>query len=522
MGPDLKKISTTTWIILAGIFLYTATLWQRPLFIFEFSSWENLSGAAFNGGYFPLSRHLELFLLKFSEGAPFLYRIFTALLTLLASFVIFQSGLRSSSPNSARTGAMIFLLTPAVFLGGTSASPALQQGALLTAALFSFYALSDSQSRKAALIWGIVAAFAVTALVTLFAGAVLYLTALLTAAVYLFCRYRSGISQSSFKSLIAFFLPFVPGAFFLSGADWSGLFALPGKSELKTLAAFMAAGTFPWIVFAVPLLKNCRSCAQTLVKTPFTLFALTVFVCALPGAIFSTDPLAPATASLAGAAILAGTLMEIEYLENGANLFDKLLWCLAILYFLAAAAIGGYAALTLYTKWLQPAFKLFTAKDAWALTALVPVVSAIWFIAGAGEKLHKERKFLALCAGTAFMLLAFHGLVPLKITENNAPIKFLTQAVRPRLVRSAEIYCDKELFTPAKAVFKERTLKQLPPVEKFGELKAAVKAQKSFCVLTLSRKTSDALPFPKTTLRSGKFTAVFYNIDFPEMRMRKL
>ena len=41
------------------------------------------------------------------------------------------------------------------------------------------------------------------------------------------------------------------------------------------------------------------------------------------------------------------------------------------------------------------------------------------------------------------------------------------------------------------------------------------------CIVTLSRKTSEKLPFPKTTLRSGNFIAVFYNIDFPEMRVRK-
>ena len=140
---------------------------------------------------------------------------------------------------------------------------------------------------------------------------------------------------------------------------------------------------------------------------------------------------------------------------------------------------------------------------------------------GAGEKLHKERKFLAFCAGTAFALLAFHGLVPLKVVENNAPVKFLNQTVASRLPRSAEIYCDKELLTPATAVFKGRTIKKSLFPDQLETLKKAVRKKQSICVLTLSRKTSDSFPFPKTTIRSGRFTAVFYNIDFPEMYTRK-
>jgi hypothetical protein len=231
---------------------------------------------------------------------------------------------------------------------------------------------------------------------------------------------------------------------------------------LKTLAAFIGAGTFPWIVFTPALLRNGRSRLREILQTPFTLFSLILFICTLGTALFTTGitSLAASAAALAGMAVIWSSLMEMEYLENGSCFLDRILWILAILFFLGAAAVGTYGALTLYTKMLPPALKLFTARDAWALTALVPAVSAIWFVAGAGEKLHKERKFLAFCAGTAFALLAFHGLVPLKVVENNAPVKFLNQAVASRLPRSAEIYCDKELLTPATAVFKGRTIKK--------------------------------------------------------------
>ena len=454
----MKKISTTTWIILAGIFLYTATLWQRPLFIFEFTDWEILKETALKGGLSPLAGRIELFMLKNADGSPFCFRIFTAALTLLAAFVLFLSGLKSIPSNASKAGAMIFLLTPSVFLCSTSVSASLQQGALLTAALYCLFAFTESTLPKNALLWGIGTALLLTGTNLLYCSPLLYLTPLAAAILYLLCRKSWSVKRFGMA-----LLPFIPGAFFLAPANFSGIFHLPCSGELKTLAAFMAAGTFPWIVFAPLLLKNFSLRLKFLMQEPFTLFSLLVFIICLAGAFFAagTSSLALAAAALAGGAVLWGVLIETEYLENGFALFDRVLWILAILFFLIALALGGYAALTLYTKMLPPGWKLFTAKDAWALTALVPVVAGVWFIAGAGEKMNKERKFLSFCAGTGFILLAFHGLVPLKTVENNAPVKFFKQAVEPRLTSSAEIYCDGQLCSPAAAVFKGRTLKEL-------------------------------------------------------------
>ena len=113
----MKKISITIWIILAGIFLYTATLWQRPLFVFEFSDWAALTEPAAKSSLLPLSRHLELFILNKVGASPFFFRIGTALLTLLSALVLFLSGNKSTLSNASKGGAMIFLLTPAIFLG---------------------------------------------------------------------------------------------------------------------------------------------------------------------------------------------------------------------------------------------------------------------------------------------------------------------------------------------------------------------------------------------------------------------
>ena len=208
----------------------------------------------------------------------------------------------------------------------------------------------------------------------------------------------------------------------------------------------------------------------------------------------------------------------MEHEENGFRSSNIILYLLAAMFFLGAAAIGAYGALGLYTQLLKPAWKLFTARDAWVLTAIVPAVAAVWCLTGAGEKISKERKFLSLCAGIAFMLLAFHGLTPLKVIENNAPANFLQKVVMPRTGTKVRFYGDNVMAAPLRSVFKNSEVMTL---DDLTEIKSRIKRGEKFCVVTVYRTLSNNLPFPKTTLRSGKFFAVFYNIDFPEMRVRK-
>ena len=524
MKPDLKKISVMVWIALGGLFLYTASLWQRPLFVSEFADGSFVSLLP-RGGCLPLAQFLDDRLSALSAYSPFFFRLPTALLTLFAAGVLFFAGKGSSFKNASRAGALIFLLTPAVFLGGTSVSPLLRNGALLTAAVFALFALVESKNFTSFVLSAVIALLTLTASVLLFSGALILPGAFLLTAVYLLLR--KTLSQSDEKPLFpgarfCFLLPFLPGAFLLKGADFSMVCQLPAAAAFREFAAFAIAGSFPWVLFWLPASRNAKARLTALLNDPFTLFAFTAFLISLAGVLFTTQTVTWAVLSVAGSAVLLGTAFEMEYVENGNALFNKLLWILAVLFFLAAALVGTYSILGLYTKMLKPAWKLLTAKDAWALTVFVPAVTGIWCLTAAGEKIHKERKFLAFCAGIAFILLAFHGLVPIKVIENNSPVKFFQQAVQKRLNRSTVIYSDPALLLPAKQVFKQSEVKLFSAAQKeIDGLKHLARSAQSACILTTSPQISKKLPFPKTTLRSGRFFAVFYNIDLPEMRMRK-
>ena len=533
MKPDLKKISVTTWIALGGIFLYTVSLWQRPLFVSEFAD-GSFTALLPRGGCLPAARFLDDFLSACSVSTPLFFRLPTVLLTLFAAGVLFFAGKESTFKNASRSGALIFLLTPAVFLGSTAVSPLLRNGALLTAAVFALFALIESKNFISLAVSSFIALLTLTVSALLFSGNLILPGAFLLTAVYLVLRGMlfpsvalAGAKFCVFPPFlpgakICFFLLFLPGAFLLRGADFATLFTLPSATAFREFAAFAIAGSFPWVLFWLPASKNTKERLTALLNEPFTLFAFTAVLVSLAGILFTTQTVTWAVLFVAGSAVLLGTALEMEYVENGNAAFNKLLWFLAVLFFIAAALIGTYSLLGLYTKMLKPAWKLLTAKDAWALTAVVPVVTGAWCLTAAGEKIHKERKFLAFCAGIAFALLAFHGLVPLKVIENNSPVRFFNQAVQKRLNRSTVIYCDQALLLPAKQVFRRSEIKLFSATpQETDELKRLAKSAQSACVLTTSSQISKKLPFPKTTLRSGRFFAVFYNIDLPEMRMRK-
>ena len=524
MGIDLRKISIRTWIILAGVFLYMASLWQRPLFISEFSFGSGAAEALHNGTLPPAPEALFYLISKYLGTFPLAFRLIPALLTLLCAGALYLAGRKSRFSGAANAGPLIFLLTPSVFLCGTTAFDFVCKSAPVITGLCLLFLFAESASWRKSLLAGVGAGAALSISLCIWGGVTHFLFALGAWIIYcifsLFFKDPEAEKPPVVKLLLSL-LPFVPGALLHSQALPGAALQLPHINNMRTLAAFAAAGSFPWIVFLPAVLRNFSSRLMALIHDRFTLWGLILCLSSLVMALFVPVSCGFFLIFPAGLAVLLGGGMEMEYTENGPRALNVVLFILAIIFFLCALALGSYAALGLYTSTLKSGWKIFTAKDAWILTALVPAVTGIWCITGAGEKVYKERKFLALCAGTAFLLLAFHGLVPLKVVENNAPVKFLEQAVRTRMKKNTVIYCSKELFTPAKNVLKNATVKYLLTAEEMAELNFSVKAGKSICVLTSSRQLSDSLPFPKTTLRSGRFSAVFYNIDFPEMRVRK-
>ena len=521
MGLDLKKISVTTWIILAGIFLYTASLWQRPLFVPEFVC---NAGAidALTRGTAPAARDvLHCLIFKFFGTTPFSFRIVPALLTLLAGGALFAAGLFAERPNTARGGVVVFLLTPAIFLSGTSALLFMYSGAPMVISFWLLFMTSESKTWQKALLPAVGAGAFLS--VSLLWGSLTHLLFLLGVwciygSLCIFFRDISGAKQKPLSALCTL-LPFVP-ALILSvfTARGSAQFAPQG---LKTVAALVAVGSFPWVIFLPALLKNFSVRFSLIVHERFTLAALLLAAASLIAVFLMPVSSGFFIPFLAGSAVLFTADLEMEHAENGFRSANVVLYILAVLFFAAAAALAVWGSLGAYTKLLKPAWKIFSAQDAWLLSAAVPAVAAVWCLTAAGEKISKERKFLSFSAGIAFLLLAFHGLIPVKVIENNAPVNFLTKVVTPRTGTEAVFYADAPMFAPLQCVFKNSTVKPFSFSKDIAEIKKELHAGKRMCILTLSRSLSKKLPFPKTTLRSGNFNAVFYNIDFPEMRGRK-
>lgn len=528
MGLDLKKISVTTWLILGGIFLYTASLWQRPLFISEFA--DNCGAVkALYSGTFETCRDLVIScILKYTKVSPFSFRLPCALLALLSGGALFLAGRKSRFANISTAAPLIFLLTPAIFLSGTSALSFMLNGAPVIICFYLLYFMSESSSVKSAALWGIGALAAFAALGTLFfAGTPVPLFFILAAwLIYAVLTLlikdpeRKSLSPLSLFAPVLCVLPALIVSIFATPCQQS-FFTAPRSSLIRDFAAFAVAGSFPWLLFMIAAARNFPERFKRICREPVTLSALVLAVCSGVMSLFTPASAAFFIPFLAGMAVLLAAGLEMEHEENGFHSFNIILSLLAGVFFLAAAGIGIWYGLGVCTKVLKPAWKIFTAKDAWLLTAIVPAVAAVWCLTGVGEKKSKERKFLSFCAGIAFLLLAFHGLTPVKVVEYNAPGHFLQKVVLPRTGVKTLFYGDKKMVAPLQAVCKNSQVKSFSFPSGLEEIKEGIKTGKRMCIVTLSRKTSEKLPFPKTTLRSGNFIAVFYNIDFPEMRVRK-
>ena len=527
MGPDLKKISVTTWLILGGIFLYTASLWQRPLFVSEFAENSGAINALCSGSSETCSDFVRSFLFKYTGFSPFAFRIPNALLALLAGVTLLLAGRNSSFSRISTAAALMFLLSPAIFLSGTAALSFMVSGAPVIISFYLLYLMSESNSGKRSFLWGC-GALVFSLPVPFFQGRIAPL--LFVLAVWLVYAVSSLFLKSPeergrrevlrhFTPALYLVLALLPPIFI---NNWQhSVFALPRSSDLKTLAAFAAAGSFPWILFMTGAMRNFSERFRRLCRDSFTRSALVLAAASFIMALFTPASAAFFVPFLGGMAVLLAAGLEMEHEENGFRSFNIILYILAVVFFLAAAGIGTWSALGIYTNLLNSACKIFSARDAWALTAIVPAVAAVWCLTAAGEKISKERKFLSLCAGIAFLLLAFHGLVPLKVIEYNAPGNFLKKVVLSRTGTEACFYGDASMLAPLQTLLKGAQIKLLSHSSSATEIKEGLKAGKKMCVVTLSQEESKKLPFPKTTLRSGNFIAVFYNIDFPEMRVRK-
>lgn len=516
----MKKINVTFWIILAGAILYIGSLWQRPLFSAEYYEFKEAIHCLLKESTPHYSGWLNLAPLKIFGVNSFSFRIVPAILTLTAGLFIFLAGRKSSFSNAGAAGALIFLLSPAVFFAGTVSIHPMYAAAPALIGAFSCFMIAGSGNIRSAVPAMFTAAVSLAILIV--EGSIFFWGMILLVHL-VFLLIRKFVIKSSFSPvyMALSLLPFLLTA--LWGFRHAGICEVkfPEYQNIKTAAAIVGAGLFPWILFLLPAARNFRSRVQNICNDTFGCFAL-LLTCA--GIICGS--LTPVSSGIlpvafAGFAILLAAGIDMEWLENGFRSSNIVIYTVCGICILLAAATGIWAGLGAWTKFIHPAWKIFSSKEIWAMNVIVPVVTAIWCFTAAGEKISRNRKFLAFCAGIAFLLFASHGIVPQKIVAGNAPEFFIRQVIIPRVSKSTVIRGDSQCRLPLQTLFRQRAIWDFAPDRSMKYLKNDIQQGKKVCIMLSSPQAAAKLPFPKTTIRSGRFCAVFYNIDFPEMRVRK-
>jgi len=516
----LKNVGVILRVALCAGILYLGSLWQRPLFLAEFAGSGEAVEHIFAGSPLTPRGWIGFIPLKLLGFSPFAFRIVPALLTLIAAALICRAGGRSVFAGAGNASALIFLLTPAVFLAGTTALPAAVNGlfpVIAALGIFLFLAAPSRWEQFASALIG-TAALAGTVLTTGWVFLALLFAALLLFVLQPFsaCREPGNVMRRGARLL----LPFALVLWLLPYGGPALKFACTAAGA-ELLGVTLLAGSFPWIV-ALPLaVRNLVFRFEIARKDEFFTFSLILSGISFAAAVVLPFESGAFLLFFAGASGVLGAGLIAHFDERGHGVLDRALYILAGIFLLTGILIAVWGALGAWTKVLPQSLRLLRAKDAWALMAIVPAVTAVWCLTAAREKRDRSLKFLSFCAGTAFCLFALHGLTPLAVVEREAPLAFIRQAVLTRAPRTAQLWSDPEMRTVLMVGDRSGKVRLFSGPEAFLDLAVEVNKGKKVCVVTADRRLADQLPFPKTTLRAGRFHAVFYNIDFPEMRMRK-
>jgi len=515
----LKNIGVTLRVALCAVILYLGSLWQRPLFLAEFAGSGEAIEHVFAGSALAPRSWISFVPLKLLGFSPFAFRIVPALLTLTAAALILRAGSRSCFAGCGNASALIFLLSPAVFLAGTTALPAGVNGLFPVVAALGVFLFLTAPSRREQFA-GAAAGAAALAGTVLTTGWVFF--ALLFVSLLLFVL--QPLSRGREPGLVmrrtaCLLLPFVAVLWLLPyGGSVKFSFSASGS---KVLGVTLLAGGFPWTVFFPLAVRDLALRFTAVREDDFFRFSLILSVLSLAAAAVLPFESGAFLLFFAGVSGLTGAGLIAHYDECGYCTLNRALYILAGTFLLAGILIAVWGALGAWTKVLPQTFRLLRARDAWALMAIVPAVTAVWCLTGARENRNRSLKFLSLCAGTAFFLFALHGLTPLAVVEREAPLTFIRQAVLTRAPRGAQLWGDPEMRPVLMTADRSGNVRRFSGAESFLDLALEVRKGEKACVVTADRLLAEKLPFPKTTLRAGRFYAVFYNIDFPEMRMRK-
>ena len=519
-GPDLKNTGVILRVALCAGILYLGSLWQRPLFLAEFAGSGEAVEHIFAGSPLTPRGWIGFIPLKLLGFSPFAFRIVPALLALAAAALLLRAGSRSLFEGCGNASALIFLLSPAVFLAGTTALPAGVNGLFPVIAALGIFLFLTAPSRREQFA-GAAAGTAALAGTVLTTGWVFFALLFISLLLFALQPFAPGREPGSvMRRAACLLLPFALVLRLLPyGAPAMKFACTAAGAEL--LGATLLAGGFPWIV-ALPLaVRDLVFRFETARKDDFFCFCLILSVLSPAAAVVLPFGSGAFLLFFAGASGVLGAGLIAHYDERGYGALNRALYILAGVFLLAGILIAVWGALGAWTKLIPQTLRLLRAKDAWALMAIVPAVTAVWCLTGARENRNRSLKFLSFCAGLAFFLFALHGLTPLAVVEREAPLAFVRQAVLARTPRDSQLWSDPGMRPVLMAADRNGKVRRFSGPEAFLDLAVEVRKGKKACVVTADRRLADALPFPKTTLRAGRFNAVFYNIDFPEMRMRK-
>ena len=192
---------------------------------------------------------------------------------------------------------------------------------------------------------------------------------------------------------------------------------------LNSLQGFIPA-LFPWVFFVPVIVRKMRGRWGELRQDKLSLFAVYLTIVWSVTALVSRRPEALFPAIAGGALLLSSCICRQE-----AGAFDRMLNYLVGAILPLPVLFFIWQTIGRFTNWIPEKYLLYIKGENYFIPVIALTLLAVWWKAAVKEE-DGNKKFLYVCAGVAFVMLALPHALPVKYLRQESVEIFITTTVQ--------------------------------------------------------------------------------------------
>lgn len=255
----------------------------------------------------------------------------------------------------------------------------------------------------------------------------------------------------------------------------------------------------PWGIFLPVLVRNIQDKRHEILQNKLFVFGMYFTVPLVITAVAERRP-DVLFAAVAVASVLLSQLVELTEktaFDRGINYLAAAILPIPVLLF-AVQTIGRF------TDWIPAKYLPYMRGENYFIPVIALTLLIVWWKMAIKEE-NEQRKFLYVCAGVAFVLLALPNAIPVKYLRREAVQEFVKTTVKHIAPgKDAQYFAaGKNMREAVRWSFEKNTVGEYIP----GKLQKGKEA----LIFTENKADVQALPHPKSYYTNGKFYIIHYS-----------